>query len=116
MTRKKKKELHEKILETNRRRKMVVVGLVVGVALAILGQLVPFPALFIVGYTVFLICAGAISFFTVLKWQYTKALKEKRKEEAKLPVNVCPRCGTKVRKNTKYCPKCGKKIHTKKHQ
>jgi len=112
---KKRKELQEKILETNRRRNIVITGLIVGIALAILGQLVPFPALSIIGFTIFTICTGATSFFTVLKWQYAKTMKTEMEKEAKPPpVDVCPRCGTRVRKNKEYCPKCGKKIKTKK--
>ena len=111
----KKKELQEKISETNRRRKMVLAGLIVGIALIILGQLLSFTAFYITGFAVFTICTGATSFFTILKQQYAKALKTEMEEKAKPPpVNVCPRCGAKVRRNVKYCPKCGKKIKAKK--
>jgi len=115
LTKKKGKELQEKISETNHRRKMALIGLIIGIALIILGQLVSFTALFITGFAVLTICSGATSFFAILKQQYAKALKTKIEEEAKPPpVNVCPRCGTKAKKNVKYCPKCGKKIQTKK--
>jgi hypothetical protein len=115
LTEQKRKELQEKILKTHRRRKMVLAGLIIGIALTILGQLLSFTAFYITGFTIFIICTGATSFFTILKQQYAKALKTEMEEEAKPPsVNMCPRCGTKVRKNLKYCPKCGKKIKTKK--
>lgn len=94
---------------------MVLVCLIIGITLIIIGQLLSFTALYITGFAVFTICTGATSFFTILKQQYAKALKTEMEEEAKPPpVNVCPRCGTKVRKNVKYCPKCGKKIKAKK--
>lgn len=113
-TLKKKKELQEKISEANRFRRIAIAGLIVGVAFIFLG-IVLFAALFIIGYTIFIICTGTVSFLTVLKWLYSKALKTEMEEKTKPPpTNLCSRCGTRVRKNTKYCPKCGKKIQTKK--
>ena len=115
LMRKNRKELQEKISEANRRRKIVIVGLIVGLVFIILGQLAQFPIFLIIGLTIFPICTGITSFLTILKWLYAKALKKEMEEKAKPPpVTVCPRCGTKVRKNTKYCPRCGKKTQTKK--
>jgi len=109
-----KKELREKISEADRYRRMSFFGLVVGIVMIVLGLLL-FPALFIIGFTVFIICTGITSFLITLKWQYVKALKALMKEAKPQPINVCPRCGAKIKRNTKYCPKCGKQIETKKH-
>ena len=112
----KEKEAIEKIPEVRRFRKMAIIGLVIGVPLIVLGQLLSFSAFFIIGYTALVICVGITSFLTVLNWQYTKALKTEAEKETKpQPMNVCPRCGTEVEKNIKYCPKCGKKVQIKKH-
>ena len=111
----KKKELREKISETNRVRRIAVAGLIAGLTLTVLGLML-FTPLFIIGFTVFIICTGTASFLTSLKWGYSKALKiEIEDETVSLPTRLCPRCGTKVRKKVKYCPKCGKEIQTKKH-
>ncbi|MFQ6068208.1 MAG: zinc-ribbon domain-containing protein [Candidatus Bathyarchaeia archaeon] len=114
MTRRKKKELQEKISATIRPRKIAIVGLIVGLVFIVLGQLLLLPALFIVGYTVFIICTGIYSFLSVLRWQYARALKMEMEEAKPPPISECPRCGTKVGKNVKFCPKCGKKIQAKK--
>jgi uncharacterized paraquat-inducible protein A len=109
------RRLQEKIAGAKRLRKMAFLGLAVGVALFMVGLLLPFGILFLVGYTVFMVCTGASSFLTVMKWQYTKALKtETEKREKPSPKNLCSRCGTEVEKNEKYCPKCGKKAQTRK--
>jgi ribosomal protein S27AE len=111
----KKKELQEKISETNRARRIVVAGLIAGLTLTVLGLML-FTLLFIIGFTVFIICTGIASFLTALKWGYSKALKiEIEDKTVSLPTRLCPRCGTEVRKKVKYCPKCGKEIQTKKH-
>jgi len=113
--RKKKKELQEKISEANRIRRIALLGLIMGIVLIVLGMLV-FEPLFVIGFTIFIICTGIISFLTTLKWQNTRALKKGTDEKEKPPpISVCPRCGAKVGKNLKYCPKCGKKIQAKKH-
>ncbi len=110
---KKKENMQEKISEANRVRKISMTGLIVGLIFVFLGQLL-LPALYIVGYAVFIVCTGVTSFTTVLKWQYAKALKMKIEEKERPPPQpVCSRCGTKTRKGVKYCPKCGKKIQTK---
>ncbi|MFP3984582.1 MAG: zinc-ribbon domain-containing protein [Candidatus Bathyarchaeia archaeon] len=111
---KKQSKLTEKIAEANRFRRIAVLGLTVSIPLIFLGQLF-LPVLFIIGYTVFIVCTGITSFFTVLKWQYGKALKQEREEKEKPPPAIlCPRCGVEVGKTVKYCPKCGKKIQAKK--
>lgn len=111
---KKKKELQEKISEAVRYRKMAIIGLIIGIVSSVVGMVLSHPPLFIVGYTVFIICTGITSFLTVQKWQYAKALKKGVEEEKKpLPSNLCPRCGAEVGKDEKYCPKCGKKIQVK---
>ncbi len=115
LTKRKKKELLEKISEISHLRRMVTTGLIVSIILVFLGQLIPFPALFIVGYTVFLICISAVAFFTVSKWQYSKMLKTEVEKETEPSTSwMCPRCGTSVQNYIKYCPKCGKKIQTRK--
>ncbi|UCE96832.1 MAG: zinc-ribbon domain-containing protein [Candidatus Bathyarchaeota archaeon] len=114
MKRKKKKELQGKISETSHYRKIAVAGLIIGIILIILGQLPQLPALFIIGYTLTFICTGATSFFTVLKWQHSKALEKEIEQETKPPpVTACPRCGTTAKANATYCPKCGKKFKAK---
>ena len=108
------RRLQEKIAGARRLRKMAFLGLAVGVALFIVGLMLS-EILFLVGYTVFMVCTGAISFLTVVKWQYTKALKSETEKKEKPPTkNLCSRCGTEVEKNEKYCPKCGKKAQTSK--
>jgi ribosomal protein L32 len=109
-----KRELQQKIAGAKHVRKMAFIGLAVSVAVFLSGLLLPFTLLFIVGYTVFIVCTGIISFVTILNWQYSKALKAQVKKKAPA-ASVCPRCGTAVDKNEKYCPKCGKKITAKKH-
>jgi uncharacterized paraquat-inducible protein A len=110
-----KRELQEKIVGAKRVRKMAFIGLAVGVAAFIVGLLLQFPLLFIMGYTVFIICTGIGSFITILNWQYNKALKAQMEKRERRPAeSICPRCGTKVDKNEKYCPKCGKKTPTRK--
>ncbi len=102
-------------MEAKRLRKIAAVGMVVGIALAILGQLPSLTALFIVGLTVSTIGISATSYFILLSWLYARALKKEMKEEAKPPPAIlCPRCGAEIRSNLKYCPKCGKKIQAKK--
>jgi hypothetical protein len=112
----KKKELREKISETNHVRRIAVAGIIIGVTLTLSG-LILFTPLFILGFTVFIICTSIASFLTVLKWGYSKALKMKMEieETVSLPLRVCPRCGAKVRKKVKYCPQCGKEIQAKMH-
>jgi len=110
-----KRELQEKIAGAKRVRKMAYIGLAVGVAVFLAGLLLQFPLLFIMGYTVFIICTGIGSFITILNWQYNKALKAQMEKREKPPAeSICSRCGTGVDKNEKYCPKCGKKISTRK--
>ncbi|MGB9135394.1 MAG: zinc ribbon domain-containing protein [Candidatus Bathyarchaeia archaeon] len=110
-----KRELQEKIAGAKRVRKMAYIGVALGVAAFLTGLLLQFSLLFLVGYTVFIVCTGIGSFVTVLNWQYNKALKAQMERSEKLPVeSVCQRCGTEVDKSEKYCPKCGKKVQTKK--
>jgi len=112
---KKKKELQEKISEADRFKRIALLGLIIGIVLIVLGLLM-FEPLFILGFTIFMICTSITSFLATLKWQYARALKmETKKKEKPPPINVCPRCGTKVEKSLKYCSKCGKKIQAKKH-
>jgi len=112
LIRKRRLELAGKIEQINRRRKIAIFGLILGVALITVGQLLYFPALFIIGYTVFIICTGIASFLTAFKWLYARGPKGELRS-GKSPVGSCPRCGTEVGKGTKYCKKCGKKIHLK---
>jgi len=109
-----RRELEEKISGENRIKKIAVAGLIAGVALIITGLLF-FPPLFVIGYTIFIICTGITSFTSVWKWMYGKTLKAEMKEKEKQPSAIlCPRCGAEVGKNERYCPKCGKKTRTKK--
>lgn len=112
LIRKKRLELARKIEQINRRRKMAMIGLVLGVALITVGQLLYFPALFVVGYTVFIICTGVASFLTAFKWLYARGSKAEIKG-VEPPVDSCPRCGAEVREGTIYCKRCGKKIRLK---
>lgn len=109
------RKLQEKIAGAKRVRKMAYIGLAIGVAAFFAGLLLPFPLLFVIGYTVFMVCTSIGSFITILNWQYSKALKAQMKKREKPPAeSICPRCGMEVDKNEKYCPKCGKKIPTRK--
>ncbi|HUV97997.1 MAG TPA: zinc-ribbon domain-containing protein [Candidatus Paceibacterota bacterium] len=109
------RELQEKIAGAKRVRKMAYIGLALGVAAFLAGLLLQFPLLFIMGYTVFIVCTGIGSFITILNWQYNKALKAQMEKREKPPAeSICPRCGMEVDKNERYCPKCGKKIPTRK--
>jgi uncharacterized paraquat-inducible protein A len=109
------RKLQEKIAGAKRVRKMAYIGLAIGVAAFFTGLLLPFPLLFVIGYTVFMVCTSIGSFITILNWQYSKALKAQMKKREKPPAeSICPRCGMEVDKNEKYCPKCGKKIPTRK--
>jgi uncharacterized paraquat-inducible protein A len=111
-----KRELQQKIAGAKHVRKMAFIGLAVSVAAFLSGLLLQFTFLFIIGYTVFIVCTGVSSFVTILNWQYNKALKAQVKKGEKPPAeSICPRCGTPVDKNEKYCPKCGKKMSTRKH-
>jgi uncharacterized paraquat-inducible protein A len=110
-----KREIKEKIAGAKRVRKMVYAGLAVGVAAFFAGFLLKFPPLFIMGYTVLIICTGIGSFIAILSWHYNKALKAQMEKREKPPAeSICPRCGTKVDKNERYCPKCGKEARTRK--
>ncbi|UCB61408.1 MAG: zinc ribbon domain-containing protein [Candidatus Bathyarchaeota archaeon] len=110
----KKKEIREKILETNRVRKIAFAGLIIGVSLTFLG-LTLFTPLFVVGFTMLVICTGAASFLTAVKWGYSKALKMEVEKKVVTHTKVCPRCTTQIREGLRYCPNCGKKIQAKKH-
>jgi uncharacterized paraquat-inducible protein A len=110
-----KKELQKKIAGAKRVRRLAFAGLAVGVTVFMVGLVVQVSILFLVGYTVFIVCTGISSFTTVLNWQYNKVLKAQIENREKSPLEiVCPRCGTHVDKSEKYCPKCGKKIQTRK--
>jgi hypothetical protein len=112
---KEKRESQEKIAQATRYTRWAVTGLIAGIALIILGLATPFPAFFIVGYTAFIVCTGISSFLTVLKWQYGKTLKRESASATKpSSTEVCPRCGTEVKKGLRYCPRCGKMIQTRK--
>lgn len=112
LTRKKRLELAGKLKQINRRRKIAIVGLILGVALITAGQLLYFPALSIVGYTVFIICTGVVSFLTAFKWLYARGFKAEIKG-VESPVDSCPRCGAEVKEGSIYCKRCGKKIRLK---
>lgn len=110
-----RRELQQKILGTKRVRKIAYIGLVVGVVVVLLSLLLPFSLLFILGYTVFIICTGISSFTIILNWQYNKALKAQTKKTGEpLAKRTCSRCGMAVDKTEKYCSKCGKKTPTRK--
>ena len=112
---KKKRELSQKIKEGDRLRRIAIFGLVAGVILTVIGQLLPFPAFFIIGYTVFIICTGVISFLTVFRWFYSRTIREQATPQAKPDKLFCPRCGADIVGKLRFCPKCGKKLQTKKH-
>ncbi len=110
-----RRELQKKIAGAKRVRRMAFTGLAIGVTVFLVGLVLQLSPLFLVGYTVFIVCTGISSFVTVLNWQYNKALKAQLERSEKLPVeSVCQRCGTEVEKSEKYCPKCGKKVQTRK--
>jgi uncharacterized paraquat-inducible protein A len=109
------RKLQEKIAGAKRVRKMAYIGLAIGVAAFFAGLLLPFPLFFVIGYTVFTVCTGIVSFITILNWQYNKELKAQLEKKEKPPAeSICPRCGMEVDKNEKYCLKCGKKVPARK--
>lgn len=116
--RKKGGELQEKISRLDRLRKFALAGLIVGVALFILGQRIPFAevgvALSITGYALLLACTVITSFLTVRKWLHSRSTEAVMEEKTELPLILCPRCGTPIEKGKKYCPKCGKMTRVKK--
>lgn len=114
MKKRNKEELRQKISYSKHLRKNVAFGLILGVVLVILGQLGPSPAIFVLGYTIFLACTAIISFLTALNWLYSKTYeKVQNEEEGLLLITTCPRCGVAIKKNRKFCQKCGKKIPSK---
>jgi DNA-directed RNA polymerase subunit RPC12/RpoP len=110
-----RRELQGKIAGAKRVRRAALLGLGVGVAAVFAGLLLQVSILFLVGYTVFIVCTGITSFVTVLNWQYNKALKTLMERSEKPTVETkCSRCGTQVDADEKYCPKCGKKVPARK--
>ena len=112
-----KRRVEKPTSNLNRIRNFSIAGLFLGIALIILGPRSPAPdlgpALFLLGYTVFLISTGVASFITIFKMLYPRAQKKKIAKAEQPRSNLCPRCKGEVEKGRKFCSNCGKQISVK---
>ena len=112
MSRKKEKQLRDRIREIERIRNIAFVGLFVGIVMVFLGLMFSFPVSSIAGYTVMIVSTVITSFSIVMKWMIGKDLRalatEKKEKMESSTRQRCPRCGAPLSGKTRFCQKCGK--------